>query len=97
MAFAITCFFSYGGVFNDMMTNYDARAADGASTVTFLAVSLEYCIMMFIDFYIARSTYCFIFMYTCGLTVVIKRIIMLCYDMLLPVTLRSPSASLRWL
>jgi len=32
-----------------------------------------------IDFYIARPTYCFILMYTCGLTVVIKRI---CYVML---------------
>ena len=34
---------------------------------------------MFINFYIARPTYCFILMYTCGLTVVIKRI---CYVML---------------
>jgi len=36
--------------------------------------------MLFINFYIARPTYCFIFMYTCGLTVVIKGIDpMLCY------------------
>jgi len=35
--------------------------------------------LMFIDFYIARPTYCFILAYTCGLTVVIKRI---CYVML---------------
>jgi len=34
---------------------------------------------MFINFYIARPTYCFIFMYICGLRVVIKRI---CYVML---------------
>ena len=36
---------------------------------------------MLIDFYIARPTYCFILMYTCGLTVVIKRIcyVILCY------------------
>jgi len=39
------------------------------------------CIMMFINFYIARPTYCFILMYTCGLTVVIRRI-GLCYVML---------------
>jgi len=32
--------------------------------------------MMFIDFYIARPTYCFILVYTCGLTVVIKRIML---------------------
>jgi len=32
--------------------------------------------MMSINFYISRSTYCFILMYICGLTVVIKRI---CY------------------
>jgi len=35
---------------------------------------------MFINFYIARPTYCFIFVHTCGLTVVIKRIC--CYVML---------------
>jgi len=31
----------------------------------------------FIDLYIARPTYCFILKYTCGLTVVIKR---MCYE-----------------
>jgi len=36
--------------------------------------------MVFINLYIARPiTYCFILMYTCGVTVVIKRI---CYVML---------------
>ena len=39
---------------------------------------LECCILMFINFCIASPKYCFI-MYTCGLTVVIKRI---CYVML---------------
>jgi len=36
---------------------------------------------MFINLYIARPTYYFILIYTCGLTVVIKRIcyVMLCY------------------
>ena len=34
---------------------------------------------MFINLYIARPTYHFILIYTCGLTAVIKRI---CYDML---------------
>jgi len=34
---------------------------------------------MFTNFYIARPTYCFILMYNCGLTVVIKRI---CYFVL---------------
>ena len=34
---------------------------------------------MFINLYIARPTYYFILMYTCGLTVVIKQI---CYAML---------------
>ena len=37
-------------------------------------LSLECCIMMFINFYIARPTYCFILMYTCRLTFAIKRI-----------------------
>jgi len=37
-------------------------------------LSLECCIMMFISFYIARPTYCFILMYTCRLTFAIKRI-----------------------
>ena len=37
---------------------------------------VELCIRMFINLYIARPTYYFILMYTCGLTVVIKRI---CY------------------
>jgi len=41
---------------------------------------------MFINLYIARPTYYFILMYTCGLTVVIKRIcyVMLCYVMRTP-------------
>jgi len=39
------------------------------------------CIIIFINFSIARPTYCFILMYTCGLSVVSKRIYycMLCY------------------
>ena len=37
-------------------------------------LSLKCCIRMFINFYIAKPTYCFILMYTCGLTVVSKRI-----------------------
>jgi len=40
---------------------------------------VELCIRMFINLYIARPTYYFILMYTCGLTDVIKRI---CYVML---------------
>ena len=38
-------------------------------------------ISMFINLYIARPIYHFILIYTCGLTVVIKRIryVMLCY------------------
>jgi len=38
---------------------------------------------MFINLYIARLTYRFILIYTCGLTAVIKRIcyVMLCYDL----------------
>ena len=36
--------------------------------------SLECCITMFINFHIARPTYCFIFMYACHLTVVTKPI-----------------------
>ena len=38
---------------------------------------IRMCVAVFINFYIARPAYCFIFMYTCGFTVVIKR--MLCY------------------
>jgi len=34
--------------------------------------SLEFCISMVINLYIARPTYHFILIYTCGLTVVIK-------------------------
>ena len=45
-----------------------------------LILSSECCIMMFI--YIARPTYCFILMYICGLTVVIKR---MCYVMVVSV------------
>ena len=37
-----------------------------------------FCISMFINLYIARPTYHFILIYTCGLTAVIKRI---CYVM----------------
>ena len=36
-------------------------------------------LLLFINFYIASPTYCFILMYSCALTVVIKRI---CYVML---------------
>jgi len=44
-------------------------------------LSLEFCISMFINLYIARPRYRFILIYTCGLTAVIKRIryVMLCY------------------
>jgi len=42
-------------------------------------LSLKCCIMMFINFYIARPTYCFFLMHTSGLTVVIKQT---CYVML---------------
>ena len=54
-------------------------ASDEEPAVVIL--SLERCLMTFINFYIARPTSCFILMYTCGLTVVIKRIcyVMLCY------------------
>ena len=41
---------------------------------------LEFCISMFINFYIASPTYRFILIYTCGLTAVIKRI---CYYVML--------------
>ena len=44
---------------------------------------------MFINLYIARPTYHFFLIYTCGLTVVIKRI---CYAMLCYGTFVSPSA-----
>jgi len=44
-----------------------------------LILAIACCIIMFINFYIARPKYCFIQMYNCGLTVVIKRI---CYVML---------------
>jgi len=49
-----------------------------------LFLSLEFCISMFINLYIARPRYRFILIYTCGLTAVIKRIryVMLCYVML---------------
>jgi len=50
-------------------------------------LSSEFCISMYINLYIARPTYYFILIYTCGLTVVIKRI---CYVMLC-------SLSERWL
>jgi len=42
-------------------------------------IPLEFCISMFINLYIARPTYRFILIYTCGLTAVTKRI---CYVML---------------
>ena len=49
------------------------------SDVTDSIRSLYYDV--YINFYIARPKYCFIVMYACGLTVVIKRI---CYVMLSP-------------
>jgi len=45
-------------------------------SINLLILSLEFCISMFINLYTARPTYHFILIYTCGLTVVIKRI---CY------------------
>jgi len=54
---------------------------------------LECCIMMLIDFYIARPTYCFILVYTCGLTVVIKRICYHCYVICYGSTERQCTAS----
>ena len=50
-----------------------------ASFLLLFTLSLQFCIMMFTNFYIARPTYSFILMYNCGLTVVIKRI---CYFVL---------------
>jgi len=46
------------------------------SRLTYCIFTLDFCISMFINLYIARPTYHFILIYTCGLTVVIKRI---CY------------------
>ena len=48
-------------------------------SINLLILSLEFRISMFINLYIARPIYHFILIYTCGLTVVIKRI---CYVML---------------
>ena len=50
-------------------------------SINLLILSLEFRISMFINLHIARPIYHFILIYTCGLTVVIKR--MLCYVMLL--------------
>ena len=49
----------------------EIRAGETGLTVI---LSLECCIMMFLNFYIAGPTYCFILMYTCGLTIATKRI-----------------------
>jgi len=46
-----------------------------------LSINIIIIIISIIKYYIARPTYCFNLMYTCGLTVVIKRI-GLCYVML---------------
>ena len=42
--------------------------------LTTVILSLEFCISMLINLYIARSTHRFTLFYTCGLTAVIKRI-----------------------
>ena len=59
----------------------NSRLTDCNFTIRMLYYDPDYPlhIMMFIYFYIAKPTYCFILMYICGLTVVIKRIcVMLC-------------------
>ena len=43
-------------------------------------LSLEFCISMFINLYIARPTYFFL-IYTCGLAVLLNEYVMLCYVM----------------
>ena len=42
-------------------------------------LSLEFCISMFINLYIARPTYFFL-IYTCGLAVLLNEYVMLCYE-----------------
>jgi len=48
---------------------------------------------MFINFYIPRPTRCFIFVYTCGLKVVVKRI---CYVMLCICSLHLILPTCKW-
>ena len=52
--------------------NFPAVSLDELTVI----LSVEFCISMFVNLYIARPTYRFILIYTCGLTAVIKRI---CY------------------
>jgi len=51
-------------------------------------LSVEFCISMFINLCIARPVYHFFLIYTCGLTVVIKRIcyVTLCYVTFVTIT-----------